>query len=426
MSVLEAYLTSAPVGDGLRDPVAEARERCLGAAALNAFVDFPLPAPGGRFAYAVKDMVDLAGRSPGLGLDAPPMPPPAATAPLIERMEAAGGRLVAITQMSPLAFDPSGANGWRGRPINPWNPERICGGSSSGSAVAVAAGAVPLALGSDTAGSLRIPAQCCGVSSWKASAGLIPMDGTFALVPTLDTLGFLGSDAEWLDRAAAVFAPEALPHGTRIGVARDLLADCDPDIAATFEEALAAIARLDLHLSDMALAPLMRATDEAVLGLLLGESARSLSAIPAAEKDPVFAVRLAKGRAMSPESLAVLRGGLDAAWSTAATMFRAHDALLLPVMPCVTPTVSACDPQAPGFSGRTLYRLSAFTRLANGLGLPVVVLPIGHDTNGMPIGAQLMGAPGSDRALIALARHIQSHIGWHRARPVSSFKESIA
>ncbi len=423
MSVLRAE----PSDETGSAAIAVAQARCRATdAATHAFVAFPAPAPGGSFPYALKDMVDVAGHAAAFGLSVAPGAPATASAPLVQQMEAAGGRLVAFTEMTPLAFDPSGANRWRGRPLNPWDAGRVCGGSSSGAAVAVAADAVPLALGSDTAGSLRIPAHCCGVSSWKATFGLIPHAGTLALAPTLDTLGFLARDAAWLDTAAAIFAPVAAPAGRRIGVARSLLESCDEDIRTVFTAACDRLATMDLSFADADLAPLVRATDQPVLDLLLGESARSLAAISTASDDPLFATRLAKGRAMGEAHLQAQRQALADARALAETLFAAHDVLLLPAMPCVTPTVAACDPQVPGFSGRTLYRLSAFCRFASGLGLPVVTVPIGRDSHGMPVGAQWVGPWGSDRALIALAHHIQSRTDWHRAQPVASVKESIA
>lgn len=415
---------ASDVASGSPQAVRAALAACRDLESLNAVVTVPEPAPGGLFAYGLKDMVDVAGHAPTLGLGTAPHPPAARSAPLVSRLEAAGGRCVAYTSMTPLAFDPSGANRWQGRPLNPWNHARICGGSSSGSAVAVAAGAVPLALGSDTAGSLRIPAQCCGVSSWKASRGVIPTEGTFALAPTLDTLGFLGADAGWLERAASLFAPQPQPAGGRIGVASDLLPACDADIAEAIREAVAILARMGLEMADTALAPLLARVDGAVLGLLSGEGARELAAIPAAVEDPLFAARLAKGAALSDVDLAGFRATCAAARAEVDDLFATHDALLLPVMPCVTPTVAACDPDLPGFSGRTLYRLSAFTRFANGLDLPVVVIPAGRDRNGMPVALQLVGAPGQDRALLALARRIQSATHWHR--PAPAFMESLA
>jgi len=406
--------------------IAAAADRCRARADTHAFVGYPAVAPGGRFAYALKDMVDVTGHAPSFGLAPAPGPVASRTAPVVAQLEAAGGRLVAFTEMTPLAFDPSGANRWRPRPLNPFDPGRICGGSSSGSAVAVACGAVDLALGSDTAGSLRIPAQCCGVSSWKPSPDLVPRTGTLPLAPSLDTLGFLARDAAWLDLAAAIFAPAAEDFGRRIAVAHDLIAASDAEVAEVFRAALPVLAAAGLDLSDAALAPLVAATDAPVLGLLLGESARALAHLPQAEEDPLFRARFAKGRAMSAGDLAGFRHDLAAVRPAALALLADCAAVLLPVMPGTTPTLVACDPAEPGFSGRTLYRLSAFTRLANGLGLPVVTLPLGCDAAGLPVAGQLMGRPGSDRALIALARFIQAQTNWHRVRPDAFFKESFA
>ncbi|WP_332118552.1 amidase [Azorhizobium caulinodans] len=407
------------------DAIASARARCAAATASNAFVALLPPAPGGRFPFAVKDMVDVAGHAPTYGLADPQGSPRAASAPVIGLLEAAGGRAVALAQMTPLAFDPSGDNRWQGRPLNPWNTDRICGGSSSGSAVAVALGAVPLALGSDTAGSLRIPAHCCGVLSWKATAGLIPLDGVLTLAPTLDTLGFLGIDADWLDSAAAVFAPVIAARPQRIGLATDLLDTCDADVATAFRTA-ADQAQTSSTTTEVALAPLIAATDGPVLDLLIGESARSLAHLPEAEADPLFAKRLAKGRALPDAHLAACRDQLRAAEAMAADIFADCDAVLLPAMPCATPTIAACDPATPGFSGRTLYRLSAFTRFANGLGLPVVTFPIGLDANGMPVAAQLVGPRGSDRALIAGVRRLMAENTWPPHDKDPSRKEPLA
>ncbi|MGU3493434.1 amidase family protein [Xanthobacteraceae bacterium A53D] len=410
--------------EGGQDAIADAVARCRHMArATNAFVAFPTPAPGGKFAYAIKDMIDVAGHAPSHGVAHAQSAPASTTAPIVAALEVAGGRAVAFTQMTPFAFDPSGANMWFGRPKNPLDSSRITGGSSSGSAVAVAAGAVPLAIGSDTAGSLRMPAHCCGVSSWKATRNLIPLTGVLALAPSLDTLGFLARDAAWLDRAAAVFTPDAPLAINRIAVASDLLAECDPDIPEPFLAAAAALEDMGFNLLETQASPLVAATSQPVLDLLLGESARSLAPLPAATEDPLFATRLAKGRAMPDAHLVACRKALAEAENLAAPLLDGQ-AMFLPAMPCATPTVAACDPATPGFSGRTLYRLSAFCRFASGLGLPVVTFPIGLDGNGMPVGAQLVGAQGTDRALIALVHHIQSRSDWHRIRPET--KERVA
>ncbi len=169
---------------------------------LRAFVDIPVvPLAGasggalGGLPIAIKDMIDIAGRAPTFGLAQAPRHVPARNARVFDMLSNAGAVTVAFAQMSPLAYEPSGVNPHRGRPLNPWNENYICGGSSSGPAVAVASGCVPLALGSDTAGSLRIPAHCCGITAWKPTYGLVPIEGTMPLAPSLDAIGFLARAA---------------------------------------------------------------------------------------------------------------------------------------------------------------------------------------------------------------------------------------
>jgi Asp-tRNA(Asn)/Glu-tRNA(Gln) amidotransferase A subunit family amidase len=373
---------------------------------------------------AVKDMVAINGRAATLGLAHAPGPLAIGSAEVITRLTDAGAEIVAVTQMTPLAFEPSGANPQRGRPLNPWNFQHICGGSSSGSAVAVASGCVPLAVGSDTAGSLRIPAHCCGITAWKPTYGLVPIGGTMPLAPSLDTIGFLARSAVQITPAAKLFAE--LFSGTKeiqpirhLAVARDVVMLACPDTiraATAMEEAMAA---LGLSHVTIALQPLLSAIDPVVLRLLQAEAARSnADLIAASAVDAALAERLVKGLAITDSQLDDDRAFLHAlSKAERARLFANADAILLPVMPGQTPRVSQCEPSSPEFSGRTLYELSRFTRFVNALGWPAVTLPAGFDGNWLPIGMQLVGPPGSDLALLALAGDIQATSAWHNRVP---------
>ena len=134
-----------------------------------------------------------------------------ARATVLARLGAAGADRVGFTNMTALAYEPSGFNAARGRVRNPWNPDFVAGGSSSGSAAAVASGSVVAALGSDTGGSLRIPAHACGVSAWKPTWGLVSIAGAMALAPTLDAIGLLARSVAVLRGVAGHLAelPEA-------------------------------------------------------------------------------------------------------------------------------------------------------------------------------------------------------------------------
>src|SRR5690349_11421938 len=171
-------------------------------ALLNAFVEIVPPAsvagPLNGLPYAAKDMFRTPTREPGCGCSGVRFDIEEESDP-VSRISAAGGDLVGFTHMPELAYEPSGHNAVRGRVRNPWNPDFITGGSSSGSAAAVASGAVVAALGSDSGGSLRIPAHACGVTAWKPSYGAVPVAGAMPLAPTLDTIGILARGAAEID-----------------------------------------------------------------------------------------------------------------------------------------------------------------------------------------------------------------------------------
>ncbi len=396
--------------------------------ALHAFVEIlvtPSPAkpgPLGGMPFAVKDIVEIEGRAPSLGLPKAPGPIPSKTALAAEILGERGGRLIGYTAMTALAYEPSGANSGVARPVNPWRAAHICGGSSSGSAVAVAAGIVPVALGSDTAGSLRIPAHCCGVTAWKPTKGFIPAAGTMALAPSLDTLGFLARRAADLIPIEAAFEPagsEAVRPVERIAIAIDVLTDWHADIAQAVKRVDGALQRLGFKTGQAALKNLIASCDAPVLTLLQGEAAlEHRAALDSGVLDPMLHTRLAKGRAIEPAQIADARAVLaELAGRALKAVLGEADAILLPVMRIRTPRVEVCEPGSPVFSPRVLYELSALTRWVNGLGLPAIAVPAGFDNEGLPIAVQIVGRPKQDRALLDLAAVLQNGTDWHSRVP---------
>lgn len=359
--------------------------------------------------YAVKDLVDVAGRAPTCGLGKSPYPVPTRTAPVIAMLDAAGAARRGFTEMTPLAYEPSGGNPYRQRPLNPWNPARICGGSSSGSAVAVAAGLVDFALGSDTAGSLRIPAHCCGVAAWKPTYGLISTEGTIPLAPSLDTIGFLARTAHVLARVKAAIAGDAktLPV-RRVAIARDCIS------WSSGERAVSAVERdldaLGVPTRKIDLRALLQACDKPVLTLLRGEAVMSHRRMIASGRlETTLAKRLSGGLSITDEQCMGARLALSTSANDLLELaFDGVDAILLPVLSGPTPAVIDCEPNSASFSGRTLYALSELTRFVNGLGLPAVALPALIDEEGMPVGVQIVGRKGSDGALLKLAAAIEA------------------
>ncbi len=393
---------------------------------LNAFAEIVPPATPGiagplnGLPYAAKDMFRTPTRDPGCGFDGRLAFAIEGFSDPITRLSAAGADLIGFTNMTELAYEPSGVNATRGRVRNPWNVDFISGGSSSGSAAAVASGAVVAALGSDTGGSLRIPAHACGVTGWKPTHGLVSTRGAMPLAPTVDTIGLMARSAEdLLLLTPFVAAPGRAEARRRAVVADDVAAKCDPAIRRCHADAAAAIEAIGVAIEQRQVLPALEAVDRHALIVMQGESARQhRSRLEGEALAPALRRRLAKGLEISDETLAasvdaravLLRQFNEAVLSDA-------DVLVLPVMPIMTPTAERCDPTSDRFSARTLYALSRWTRFVNMLGAPAVAIPAGFDDHGMPVGVQIIGRPGSDLALLEMARQVQATTAWHARVP---------
>lgn len=373
----------AQEGGALRAVVALAPERPAGQGPLSGLT------------FALKDMFDWAGRAPTCGLAIAPGETPTRDAGLVTLLLERGARCAGFVEMTPLAFEASGGNFERARPLNPLDETRICGGSSSGPAIVVAAGLVDFAIGSDTAGSLRIPAQCCGLATWKPSLGLLPLDGAMKLAPSFDAPGFLTRDAALLKRIGDAILPPSHDAPLRLAVSSDL--DCAD---STLMDRIASGGA-----QRIALQPVIAACDPPMLAVLQAEAARiHVATLPKMKPDPVFARRIGKGAETSEADYRAARDEVLRLRALAEDLlFSQADVVALPVMPIATPRVAECEPGSPDFSARTLYALAAYTRFVSALGLPAVALPLGRDANGMPVGAQFVARPGQDSALLRFA-----------------------
>jgi amidase len=158
---------------------------------------------------AVKDCIDVEGlpTTAGCPVVAEMAEPAQADAPVVATARAAGARIVGKTALTELCWSASGVNQWSGTPVNPKDPRRVPGGSSSGSAVVVATREADIALGTDTGGSVRIPAACCGVAGLKTSWGRVPVKGVYPLAPSLDTVGCLGPDVAAVEAGMRLMEP---------------------------------------------------------------------------------------------------------------------------------------------------------------------------------------------------------------------------
>src|SRR6266568_4224779 len=212
-----------------------------------------LDATGDGPRLAVKDCIDVEGLPTTAGCQAiaEQASPAAADAPVVAAARRAGARIVGKTNLTELCWSASGVNPWSGTPANPLDPRRLPGGSSSGSAVAVAADEADVALGTDTGGSVRIPAACCGIAGLKTTWGRVPLDGVYPLAPSMDTVGPLGADVAAVELGMRLVDPgftgasaEAPARVGRIRPAPDI--GVDPATDAAVDAALAGVQVTDV------------------------------------------------------------------------------------------------------------------------------------------------------------------------------------
>jgi aspartyl-tRNA(Asn)/glutamyl-tRNA(Gln) amidotransferase subunit A len=394
---------------------------------LHAYVSIAQSAPtaaAGALAgmpYAAKDIFVTAGRRPTCGLDHRIDIGSSGTSEVLSELDQSGAVRIGFCTMTELAYEPSGYNARQAPSRNPWNADFIAGGSSSGSAVAVASGSALFALGSDTGGSVRIPAHACGVTAWKPTYGRVSTVGAMPLAPTLDTIGILARRAADLALpAVALFDRKADPLPVaRVAVLADLIAAAEPDVRYACEAGVEAIAATGVKVARRDAGDAVEAIDRDALIVLQGEPARvHRERLDDASIDPVLRKRFAKGLAIDEATLTATR----ARRSVLAERFLDHvfagaDAVLLPVMPIRTPPRPLCDPASEKFEARTLYRLSQWTRFVNMLGFPALAMPTGFDDRGMPIALQIVGRPDHDLALVALVEAVQKLTDWHGRVP---------
>jgi aspartyl-tRNA(Asn)/glutamyl-tRNA(Gln) amidotransferase subunit A len=388
---------------------------------------------------AHKDMYYSAGKPAGCGSKVREGWIAPATSTAIARLEAAGSFRLGALHMSEFAYSPTGHNSYLGPAHNPWDVSRITGGSSSGSGAAVAARLTHAALGSDTGGSIRLPAHFCGVTGFKPTNGRVSRANALPLSFTLDSVGPLAQTAE--DCAlinSIIFGSDPLdpttagapawnaktarrsPKGLKIGLpTKFYVDDLEPDVAAALDAALAAFTRLGAKIVKVSL-PDQTALSAAAL-IVLAVEATSAHApwlrTRAADYGPQVRNRLENGLAYSAvEYLEALR------WRAPA--LAAHldalgdvDVVIAPASRLVAPTIEETDVGAGPDAEAAIQAITRFMRPVNYLGLPTLVVPAGQSRQGLPIGLQLIGRPFGDEMLIALGAAFQDATDHHRRMP---------
>jgi aspartyl-tRNA(Asn)/glutamyl-tRNA(Gln) amidotransferase subunit A len=389
----------------------------------EACVRQPQSGPLALLPYAAKDMFAAPNRRPSGGLAAVIDHAFGGHADVLTRLDEAGACRIGFTAMTELAYEPSGYNASAAYARNPWDLDFIPGGSSSGSAVAVASGTAVVALGSDTGGSIRIPAHCTGITGWKPTWGAVSAAGALPLAPFLDTIGLLARSAADLAGAAAVLTGDARP-GTaieRVVVFGDALDAAELPVRSACRDGIDALQGCSISVSAASGLPAIETIDAHALRVMQGEAARThVELLHSPAINATLRKRLEKGLTIGDAALAVSR----AARASLAVDFEANvlgraDAAVLPVMPICTPPYREVDPASTSFSGRRLYALSNYCRFVNMLGFPAVAIPVGFDDRGLPVGLQIIGRPGRDGDLIDLAMRVQSKTDWHGRIPTA-------
>jgi amidase len=363
------------------------------------------PLDGLRF--AAKDLFDVAGHPTRAGnpVFAERWGIPSRHAWAVEAFLRAGARLVAKTHTHELAYGMTGINPHFGTPRNPRVPEGIPGGSSSGSAVAVAAGLVPLALGSDTGGSVRIPASFCGILGFRPTHGLIPLDGVVPLAPSFDTVGLLARDPELLDRAARVLLPPLnTPPLKGLLLVREGLEVSTPEAQQAVLDLLPFFERLGCRIEEVHLD--LEAIRE-VQRILQGTQAWGIHedwinrVHPPLGEDVAHLLKLAQ--ALSSGEIG--RAMIEALKLRKELQPPSTCIYLLPATPSSAPPLVRLrsSEEALAFRQQTL----SLTCVASMGGLPAVAAPSLQEP---PVGIQLVGPRGSDLSLLELVQRYMSHL----------------
>lgn len=355
------------------------------------------------------------------------------TAAVLARLDAAGAIDCGRLHLAEFALSPTGFNGHYGHGLNPWDPTRCSGGSSSGSGAAVAAGLVAGALGTDTGGSIRHPAAMCGVVGLKPTWGRIPGEGVMPLSHSLDCVGPTARTA----RDAAMLFDAIAGEGGRCfeacdGAVSGLSAAAvggyyAEALSAEVADALAEVRRVFAGLGMTVRETAVRDMDFANAGahLVMTVEAATLHRRWLAERPGDYAdqvrARIEPGlfypATRYVEALA-LRGPTTDAFLNEA--FAGADVALVPTLPFAAPTIAETTEGSPKDVAAKIASVTRYTRAVNYLGLPVVAVPCGFDRDGMPLSMQLIGRPHAEAMLLKIADAFQRVTAHHEKRPPAS------
>ena len=364
-------------------------------------------------------------------------------ATIIEKLQAAGAIILGKTSVHEFAYGPTGVNPHYGTPRNPWGQDRLPGGSSSGSGVALAAGLTAGAIGSDTGGSIRIPAALCGIVGIKATYGRVSRYGVVGLSWTLDHLGPMTrtvEDAGLMLNGLAGHDPKDpasadLPvpdftaglrdgvSGLRVGVLRDyFFRSLDPDVQLAVEEAVRVLERQGAQIRDVTF-PL--ASQIAVINSPIIQSEAATYHLPKLRNNweqlsPKLRARLLPGLAVTADIYLNAQRARALVVQQCLELMQDVDVLLAPTEPVGAPRI---DDEFVTIQGRTEGVVNTLTRLTrpfNLTGFPAISVPCGFTAEGLPVGLQLASRPWEEATLLRAAFAYEQATEWHTKRPALS------
>lgn len=368
---------------------------------------------------AIKDLFDVAGERTRAGSHALDDEPPAGQdAAAVARLRVAGFIPFGRANMTEFAYSGLGLNAHFGTPRNPWrrHESRIPGGSTSGGAVAVADGMAPVALGSDTGGSCRIPAAFCGLVGFKPTAARIPTAGSVPLAPTFDSIGSLAADADSCAIVDAVLAggpPRGVDQfpveAVRLAVARTFVMDgLAAEVAEAFDRALSRLSAAGVRVVDLPLKELGEIPQINARGGIVNAEAwgyhRRLVERSSDRYDPWVLARFEVGKRMNVADYLEMLDLRRDLMARVAAITAPFDAVLLPTVAAIPPTIEAMqDRDASNQANMLVLRNTA---VGNFLDRCAISLPC-HAAGSAPVGLMLMGETGADRRLLAVAKAVE-------------------
>jgi Asp-tRNA(Asn)/Glu-tRNA(Gln) amidotransferase A subunit family amidase len=351
----------------------------------------------GPGSLAVKDLFDTAGVRTTYGTPIFADHVPEVTAEAVARLEAAGYTTAGKTNLHEFAWGITSENVTFGTVPNPVAPGRVAGGSSGGSAAALAAGLVEYALGTDSGGSIRIPAACCGVVGFKPTWALVPLDGCFPLAPSFDHAGPMARDVEGCERMMEALAPGFAPidvslDDVRVGVA--WTESADPLVRERVEAAADGFDAVEVPWPDGVYPAFAREIAEVHAELYPANRDRY---------DPGIVAKMESALRVGDAEAAAAAAERERYRERIAALFETVDLLLTPTLPMVAPPVGVGDLALR-------ERMIELTLPWNVTGSPALALPCGPAEHGLPASLQVVGRPGEDALVLAAGRALSERV----------------